>query len=124
LIEWATVEFKKGRTTSDGSTEGEQFDSAARQFAALGMTKAAAMASPESPPFPEPLEYIWVWFLQHSMGMASGGMSYPVITWEGLAAWSLQMRIEIEPWEAEVMMSLSCARANVHAEKSAAERKK
>lgn len=58
------------------------------------------------------------------MGMASGGMSYPVITWEGLLAWSLQMRIDVMPWEAEVMMHLSCARANVHAEKMAAERKK
>jgi hypothetical protein len=88
------------------------------------MSKAAAMAVPESPPFPEPLGYLWAWFVQHSMGMASGGMAHPVITWEGLLAWSLQMHIDIEPWEAEVMMSLSCARANVHAEHMEPERKK
>jgi len=58
------------------------------------------------------------------MGMSSGGMSYPVITWEGLHAWSLQMRIDLAPWESEVMMSLSCTRANVHAEKTMADRKK
>jgi len=118
------VEFRKGRKTSDGSTEGEQYESAARQLAALGKKKAAALASPDGPPFPEPLGYLWLWFVQHSMGMASGGMSYPVITWEGLWAWSQQMRIDLASWEAEVMMSLSCARANVHAEKAEAERKK
>ena len=58
------------------------------------------------------------------MGMAGGGMSYPVITWEGLLAWAVLMRIDLLSWEAEVMMSLSCARANVHAEKTNAERKK
>ena len=82
------------------------------------------MAAPEGPPFPEELGYLWLWFMQHSMGMALGGMSYPVITWEGLRAWSAQMRIELEPWETDVMMNLSCIRANVHAEKSEAERKK
>jgi hypothetical protein len=50
------------------------------------------------------------------MGMASGGMSYPVITWEGLHAWARLTRIDIEPWEADVLMNLSCIRANVHAE--------
>ena len=58
------------------------------------------------------------------MGMASGGMSYPVITWEGLYAWAVLMWIDLEPWEADVMMTLSVTRANVHAEKSEAERKK
>jgi hypothetical protein len=124
LIEWAEVEFRKGRPTSDGSTEGEQFESAARQLAALGNIKAAALASPEGPPFPEPLGYLWGWFVTHSMGMASGGMSYPVITWEGLRAWSLLMQIDLLPWETEVMMTLSVTRANVHAEKMQAERKK
>jgi hypothetical protein len=118
------VEFRKSRPTSDGSTEGEQFESAARQLKALGMDKAAALASPQGPSFPEPLDYLWSWFIQHSMGMASGGMSYPVITWEGLQAWSWLMQIELEPWEAAVMVTLSVTRANVHAERMEAERKK
>jgi hypothetical protein len=50
------------------------------------------------------------------MGMASGGMSYPVITWEGLYGWAQLMQINIEPWEVDVLMNLSCIRANVHAE--------
>ena len=52
------------------------------------------------------------------MGMATGGMAHPVITWEGLHAWSSQMRIDLDPWEADVMMNLSCVRANVHAEQT------
>jgi hypothetical protein len=58
------------------------------------------------------------------MGMASGGMAYPVITWEGLHAWARLTRIDIEPWEADVLMNLSCIRANVHAEGMLEERKK
>ncbi len=57
------------------------------------------------------------------MGMAIGGMGYPVITWEGLQAWSQVMRIELAAWEADLMMRLSCSRANVHAEQSLAEAK-
>jgi len=51
-------------------------------------------------------------------------MSYPVITWEGLQAWSSLMRIDLASWEAEVMITLSVNRANVHAEKMEAERKR
>ena len=58
MIEWAEVEFRKGRSTSDGSTEDDHFESAARQFAALGNTKAAALANPQGPSFPEPLGYL------------------------------------------------------------------
>jgi hypothetical protein len=82
------------------------------------------MASPEGPPFPEALGYLWLWFSQHSMGLAAGGMSHPVITWEGLQAWSQLLQIELEPWEVDLMVNLSCIRANVHAEKIEAERKK
>lgn len=83
------------------------------------MKKAAAAVDPEAPPFPEPLDYIWAWFSGHSAGMAQGGMSYPVITWEGLHAWSVQMRTDLEPWEADLMINLSCIRSNIHAEKMA-----
>jgi hypothetical protein len=51
-------------------------------------------------------------------------MSHPVITWEGLQAWSQLLQIELEPWEVDLMVNLSCIRANVHAEKIEAERKK
>jgi hypothetical protein len=56
-------------------------------------------------------------FNQHSVGMASSGMSYPTITWEGLCAWSLLMHVTLEPWEAELMVDLSARRASISSEK-------
>jgi len=89
----------------------------------LGKTKAAALIDPEGPPFPEQLGYVWLWFSQHSMGLAATGMSYPVITWEGLWAWSQMLRIDLAEWEVDLMMQLSCIRANVHAEQTLEQRK-
>lgn len=85
-------------------------------MAALGMKQAAAAVDPEGPPFPEPLSYLWLWFLKHSMGLLDGGEGHPRITWEGVRAWSVQMRIDLEPWEAELMVMLSHIRVNLHAE--------
>jgi hypothetical protein len=84
------------------------------------MKKAADRLEVEGPPFPELLDYLWSWFSQHSMGLAPAGEGFPVITWEGLATWRLQMQIDLEPWEAEAMMVLSVTRANVQAEQAAA----
>jgi hypothetical protein len=106
-----------------GDLEGDLFESAARQLTLLGKKKIAALIDSEGPPFPEVLGYLWLWFSQHSMGLAATGMSYPVITWEGLWAWSQLLQIELEPWEVDLMMQLSCIRANVHVEKMEAERK-
>lgn len=82
----------------------------------LGRADLASSITAQSPPYPDLLDYLWKWFEQNSLGMAAGGMSYPRITWEGLRAWSSLMQIEIEPWEAELMISLSTIRAGVHAE--------
>lgn len=103
---------------------GDHTESAARQFAAFGMKKAAVSVGPEEPPFPEPLRYVWEWFVSHSKGMASGGMSYPVITWEGFSAWCYLTRTEVQPWEVDVIMTLSIVRSNVQAERTLSERNK
>lgn len=58
------------------------------------------------------------------MGMAPGGTAHPVITWEGLLAWSQLMHTELAQWEAHLMMKLSCVRANVHAEQALAQARK
>jgi hypothetical protein len=89
----------------------------------LGKTKPAALIDSEEPPFPDELGYVWLWFLQHSMGLAATGMSYPVITWEGLWAWSQLLRIDLAVWEVDLMMQLSCIRANVHAKQTLERRK-
>jgi hypothetical protein len=90
----------------------------------MGNKKAAAQANPEGPPFPEPLDYLWSWFNVHSRGLASGGEGYPPVTWEGLRAWSAQMHIDLEPWEAETLITLGFMRVNIYAEHRAAEIKK
>lgn len=70
----------------------------------------------DRPPLPEPLAYLWGWFNQHSYGLSSGGMGPSTVTWEGLAAWSALMKIEMEPWESFVMVRLGYLRALIQSE--------
>lgn len=86
-------------------------------MAALGWKKAAAEVLPDPPPFPSELSYLWSWYCQHSMGVAVNGMAPAVVTWEGVAAWSRLMGIDLEPWEAMTMIRLGHLRANTEAEK-------
>lgn len=85
-------------------------------WAALGETKQAAAVDPESPPFPELLEYLWLDFKGHSAGLVGVSEGYPRVTWESLRAWSLQTNTVLEPWEAELLVTLGNIRANLHAE--------
>lgn len=39
------------------------------------------------------------------------------ITWRDLAAWSEQMKIVLEPWEAKTLVTLGVVRANIIGEK-------
>lgn len=98
--------------TPDGATVDDHAKSAARQFEALGIKGAAAVADPESPPFPEPLEYLWTMFMQHAAGLVPVSEGYSRVTWESLRAW----RVELLSWEADVLISLGNIRANVGAE--------
>lgn len=81
------------------------------------MMKAASKLHADGPPFPDLIEYVWEWFVQHLMGLAPGGFDLPRVTWEGLEAWSRLMCIDLEPWEAELMVTLSTARASIQADK-------
>ncbi|QUS39557.1 hypothetical protein RPMA_12455 [Tardiphaga alba] len=71
---------------------------------------------PEGPEPPALLLYLWEWFFEISMGLAISGMAPPVVTWEGLAAWRMQMGIELEPWEARTIVRLGYLRAAVLSE--------
>jgi hypothetical protein len=86
-------------------------------MAALGWKKAAAEILPDTPPFPSELSYLWSWYCQHSMGLAANGMSFPSVTWEGVAAWSDLMLVSLEPWEVLTMIRLGNLRANIESEK-------
>lgn len=38
------------------------------------------------------------------------------MTWQGVRAWAIVMRVDLEPWEAEVIVTLGNLRVNLHAE--------
>jgi hypothetical protein len=70
----------------------------------------------EGPPFPEPLAYLWAWFVQISQGLASG-FGFPTITWETLFAWTHLIQTQLEPWEVDALMRLSTARVSIESER-------
>lgn len=71
----------------------------------------------DAPAIPAGAAYLWRWFCEISMGLASNGFSAPVVTWEALAAWQGQMGLGLEPWEAKALIRLGHARAVIAAEK-------
>lgn len=64
-----------------------------------------------APPFPTELQYLWMWFSEHSWGLQANGMAVPNVTWEGLAAWCELMDVALVPWEARAMVRLGNVRA-------------
>lgn len=72
--------------------------------------------APEGPPFPDLLDYLWTWFAEISIGIASTGMAPPVVTWADVAAWRQQTGEVMEPWEARAIVSLGALRAGIAAE--------
>lgn len=117
LTVFAEHAFRHGRRLDDGATEGEHRSSAARQWSALGRRKLASAASPEPPPFPEGLGYLWTWFNEVCAGLAVTGMGPSVLTWEGLDAWRRLMQIRLDPWEASCLVNLGLLRASIQSEK-------
>lgn len=106
--------FRLGRQMPDGATEGSHRSAAARQWAALGKTgAAAASAGPVAPPFPPPLEYLWGWFASISRGLAFAGWGYPTITWGDIDAWARLTAVRLAPWEAETLAALGQLRARI-----------
>lgn len=98
---------------------------AAAVFANLGIKpkRAGILDRATGPELPALLAYLWAWFGEFAMGMASGGMGPAVATWEGLTAWCARMRVDLEPWEARAMIRLGHIRAVVQSE-AEAERQK
>jgi hypothetical protein len=61
-------------------------------------------------------EYLWNWFCQISMGISSAGFGVPAVTWENVQCWKTLMRVEIDPWEAALMVRLGQLRASILSE--------
>jgi hypothetical protein len=101
---------------ADGATQGDHLASAARQWEKLGRKPKAAAVS-EGPAMPDLLRYLWDWFCEVSLGLSISGMAPPVVTWEGLLAWSRLRRLDLEPWEAGAIVTMGTIRASVYSEK-------
>lgn len=94
---------------------GDHAESAARQFAKLGMKPKIAPVI-EGPECPRQLVYLWNYFHEISMGLASNGMGPPLVTWESLVAWSRFSRVALMGWEARALVDLGYKRAIVQSE--------
>lgn len=123
LIDYAEHEFRLDRKAEDGATERQHRESAARQFAKMGI-KPKVVPVTEGPPFPDDLDYLWAWFQDHSLGVMQNGNGPATVTWDGLSAWSRLVRVALEPWEARTMVRLGVLRANIISEKMEADRKR
>lgn len=79
------------------------------------------MPKPKAPPPPYParLDYLWRDFVDIIRGMEGGGFSAPLVSWQGLKAWSEIMGRTLEPWEARLIVHLGMVRADILAEKAA-----
>lgn len=107
--------FRSSRKVGVSGSEGEHADAAAEMFAKLGKVVPKAIAE-AWPPCPAELIYLWNLFNEISMGVASNGMSYPTISWECLAAWRAQMRVDLDPWESRALVRLGSLRASILSE--------
>lgn len=117
---FAEHNFRLDVRRPDGSTERDHLEAAQRQIDNIPNWKGNREAVPPSPPFPTQLAYLWRWFVELSMGIASNGMGPAVVTWEALDAWSRSfLRIDLSYWEALTLIRLGNARAVIESEAAA-----
>lgn len=117
LCAFAEHDFRSQRKLSDGATERDHIASARAQFEALGIKpKALVEAADKAPVCPPELSYLWDYFLEISLGLASNGMGPAVITWEGLKAWCELRVTPLTRWESLALVRLGQLRALVRSE--------
>ncbi|WP_296741444.1 hypothetical protein [Mesorhizobium sp.] len=75
------------------------------------------MPASEEPDFPWPLEYLWIDFLEISMGITSNGFGPALITWDVLQSWSMLRGIALDPKDALALIKLGHSRATILIEK-------
>lgn len=97
-------------------------ESADRQFKAFGLKTRVPLIS-EPPEFPDIIDYLWGWFGELSLGVASSGMAPAQVTWNDVATWAHLTGIELEPWEARTLVLLGATRTGIQAEKMQASTK-
>lgn len=114
---YAEHAFRHSTIQPDGASLGDTLASGAEQMRKFGLKPKQAIESPDGPPFPIPLVYLWRWYTELSAGLPINGMVMPMVTWESLAAWSHITRNRLEMWEANALIGLGAIRANVQMKK-------
>jgi hypothetical protein len=66
-----------------------------------------ATVEDDAPEFPWPLNYLWDDFLQIADAVERDDYGAPQITWRDIDAWSIQMRVMLEPWEVRAIVLVS-----------------
>lgn len=116
LCAYAEPVFRAGRRVDDGATEGDHAASAAAQFAKLGLKSQAAKVTPDFPPFPWTLDYLWMLFMDFSIGLTSNGMAPVQASWRDIQDWCAAMLLDLEPWEKRTLIRLANLRAYIQSE--------
>jgi hypothetical protein len=50
------------------------------------------------------------------LGLSSAGFGVPAVSWENVQCWKTLMRVDIDPWEAALMVRLGQLRASILSE--------
>lgn len=112
-MEW---ESRLDNKRDDGASERDHLTSAQRQIANLPGWRGPKVVVPESPPFPDELDYLYDHFRQLIIGIGANGMGPVQVTWEALHVWRVQMRVTLDPWECLALVRMGFARAAIHSE--------
>lgn len=72
--------------------------------------------SSDTPQLPDPISYLWFWFLEILGGLDSGGMGVATVSWSNLKAWVDLTGNDLEPWEVSALIRLGTLRASVISE--------
>lgn len=109
---WARHQFELDICDSNGFSSREHLVGALKR-ARTEVRRQLIAAELAGPPFPQPLEYLWLLFVEIADGLEANGWVPPVVTWQSLAAWSQLTGISLQPTEALALVRLGAIRASV-----------
>jgi hypothetical protein len=69
----------------------------------------------DGPEYPELLEPVWHDFLHLSRGRTSNGFGANLLTWTDIAEWQRLTRIDLSPWQVDLLVALDNVWLTEHA---------
>lgn len=112
LTAWARHQFELD-VPDKGGTPAREHLAGALKRARTEERRRALAAELAGPPFPQPLRYLWLMWVEVADGLESGGWGVPVVTWQSLDAWSRLTGVTIAPCEALALVRIGAIRAAV-----------